>query len=557
MYNQRKIQEIKKERDKYEKEVVERALKNVPERDRTFTNLSGIEVKRLYTPEDVKGKDYLRDIGFPGQYPYTRGVFPAGFRGREWTRRQVCGFGTPVETNGRLRFLFDNGQTGFSVVFDHPTANNLDSDHELAVGFVGREGCPMDTLWDMQTLLEGLDQKAISANLITGSPSVFAMYLAVADERGVPWDCLRGTLQNFVLTGFSHGPKVRDNMRYSVDQIEFTTQHMPFWNPLSVAVRNVRDAGCTAVQEMVFGLAGGMAYADHMIKRGHDIDRFASRITFFLNAHNDFFEEVAKYRAMRRMWAKIMRERYVAKDPRSWMMRFHVQTSGDSLTAQQPLNNIVRTSLQALAAVLGGAQSMHVNSVDEAFAIPTEDAAVLSLRTQQIILYESGVANTVDPLGGSYFLEHLTDRMEEEAWKLIEKIDGMGGMVEACVAGWVSRQTQDAAWEYQKQVEKKERVIVGVNEFSSREEGVPIEIFELDAELERRQVERLKKVLRERDEAQAEKAKKNLLEVCCSAENSMPATIEAVKAYVTVGEIGSIYDQACGQAFTSACASKS
>ncbi len=556
MYDKEKLDEIKEEREKYEKEVVEKTLRNKPEQNRNFTNLSGIEVKRLYTPGDVKDQDYLRDIGFPGQYPYTRGVFPAGFRGREWTRRQVCGFGTPVETNERLRFLFDNGQTGFSVVFDHPTANNLDSDHELAAGFVGREGCPIDTLWDMQTLLEGLDQKKISANLITGSASVFAMYLAVADERGVPYDCLKGTLQNFVLTGFSHGGKVRDNMRYSVDQMEFASHHIPLWNPLSISVRNVRDAGCTAVQEMAFGLAGGIDYADHMIKRGLDIDQFASRITFFLNAHNDFFEEVAKYRAMRRMWAKIMKERFGAKDPRSWMMRFHVQTSGDSLTAQQPLNNIVRTSLQALSAVLGGVQSMHVNSVDEAFAIPTEDAAVLSLRTQQIILYESGAANTVDPLGGSYYVENLTDRMEEKCWKLIDKIDSMGGMTEACASGWVARQTQDAAWEYQRQVDSRERIIVGVNEFQSEEDRVPIEVFELDAALEKKQVERLKKVLKERDEAKAEKARKELLDVCRGSENSMPATIEAVKAYVTVGEIGRIYDEAFGQEYSASCASK-
>jgi methylmalonyl-CoA mutase N-terminal domain/subunit len=408
----------------------------------------------------------------------------------------------------------------------------------------------------MQTLLEGLDQREISANLITGQPSVYAMYLAVADERGVPWDCLRGTLQNFVLTGFSHGPKVKDNMRYSVDMIDFAARHQPFWNPLSISVRNVRDAGCTAVQEMAFGLAGGMAYIDHMLERGHEIDKFASRITFFLNAHNDLFEEVCKYRAMRRMWARIMKERYGAKNPKSWMMRFHVQTSGDSLTAQQPLNNIVRTSLQALAAVLGGAQSMHVNSVDEAFAIPTEEAAVLSLRTQQIILYESGVANTVDPLGGSFYIENLTDRMEEEARKLVEKIDGMGGMVEACASGWVARQTQDAAWEYQKQVENKERIIVGVNEFKGREEDIPIDVFEIDPLLEKKQVERLKKVLNERDQAKAEKAKRNLLEVCRGRENSMPATIEAVKAYVTVGEIGRIYDEAFGREFSSSCASR-
>ncbi len=556
MYEKKKLEEIKKERERYEKTTLEKVLSKVPEKDRKFTNLSGIEIKRLYTPEDVKSSDYLGDIGFPGEYPFTRGVFPGGFRSREWTRRQVCGFGTPVETNERLRFLFENGQTGFSVVFDHPTNNNLDSDHELSVGFVGREGCPIDTLWDMQTLLEGLDQREISANLITGSPSLYAMYLAVADEREVPRDCLRGTLQNFALTGWSSGPKVRDNMRYSVDQLDFAALHQPLWNPLSISVRNVRDGGCTAVQEAAFGLAGGIAYIEHMLKRGHDIDKFASRITFFLNAHNDLFEEVAKYRAMRRMWARILREHFGAKDPRSWMMRFHVQTSGDSLTAQQPLNNIVRTSLQALAAVLGGAQSMHVNSVDEAFAIPTEDAAVLSLRTQQIILYESGVANTVDPLGGSYFVEHLTDRIEEEVNQLIEKIDGMGGMVEACASGWVARQTQDSAWEYQKQVERNERIVVGVNEFQSEKESMPIEVFEVDPVLEKKQIERLKKVLKERDEAKAEKAKKDLLDVCRGKENTMPATIEAVKAYVSVGEIGGIYDEALGEDLSNACASQ-
>lgn len=544
MFRDDSIKEIKEAKKKYDEEVVSRLLEKNPETTPKFTTISNQEIDRLYTPENIPELDYLKDLGFPGVYPFTRGLHPTGYRGRHWTRRQVCGYGTAEETNERVKFLASQGQTGFSVVFDHPTNTNVDSDDELAEGFIGKEGTAIDTLQDMRDLFKGIEITGASINLITASPSLLAMFIVVAEEKGLPLCELRGTIQNDVLSGTYHRAiDIHLSMRVAVDVIEYCGRYMPLWHPVSIAVRNTRDAGCTAIQEMAFGLASAIAYTEWTVKRGLDIDEFAPRISFFLNAHNDFFEEVAKYRAMRRMYAKIMKERFGAKNPRSMMMKFHVQTSGDSLTAQQPHNNIVRASLQGLAAVLGGAQSLHINSFDEAYAIPTADAATLSLRTQQIILYESGAGNTVDPLGGSYFVETLTNKMEEEAWGLIDKIEKMGGMVEACNNGWVQNQVADAAWEYQKQVESKEKSIVGVNCFVS-EEKPQFDVFELDPYFAKKQINRITKVKRERDQKRFHRAYENLLEACVGNGNTMPATIEAVKAFVTVGEIGKIYAEA-------------
>lgn len=544
MFREDKIKEIEEAKKKYNEEVVSSVLKKNPEIAPRFTTISNQEIDRLYTPDNASALDYLKDLGFPGVYPFTRGLHPTGYRGKHWTRRQVCGYGTAEETNERVKFLASQGQTGFSVVFDHPTNTNVDSDDELAEGFIGKEGTAIDTIQDMRDLFKDIEIKGASINLITASPSLLAMFIAVAEEKGIPLCELRGTIQNDVLSGTYHrNIDIHLSMRVAVDVIEYCGRHMPLWHPVSIAVRNTRDAGCSAIQEMAFGLASAIAYTEWTLKRGIEIDQFAPRISFFLNAHNDFFEEVAKYRAMRRMYARLMKERFGAKDPRSTMMKFHVQTSGDSLTAQQPYNNIVRASLQGLAAIMGGAQSLHINSFDEAYAIPTADAATLSLRTQQIILYESGVANTIDPLGGSYFVETLTNKMEEEAWALIEKIEKLGGMVEACNSGWIQSQVADSAWEYQKQVEKKEKFIVGVNLFVS-EEKPQFDVFELDPYFANKQIDRVTKFKRERDQKQFQGAYEHLVQVCMSEENTMPATIEAVKAYATVGEIGKIYQEA-------------
>jgi methylmalonyl-CoA mutase N-terminal domain/subunit len=502
---------------------------------------SGLPLKPLYTPLDVEGTDYLRDLGFPGSYPFTRGVFPAGHRLREWTRRQVVGLGTAEETNRRLKRLFAEGQTGFSVC--GMGYQSYDSDDERSLGHLGRGGVWIDTLADMETLLDGIDMEAISLNQIGASIPVFAMLLAVAERRGIPWDRLRGTIQNWAVPG-GEGPELRGNG--SIDIIEFCATHMPRWNHTSISVRNTRDSGATAPQEIAFGLYQGAFSVRAARARGLDVDAFAPRLSFFLSAESDFLEEVAKFRAMRRMWAGLMRERFRARDPRSWTMRFHVQTSALSLTAQEPLMNLIRSALHALAAVLGGAHSMSVNSFDEALAIPTELSATLSLRTQEIILHESGVAKVIDPLGGSYCVEALTRQLEDEAGKLLEKLEAMEPFA---AFRWMDEQTEEEAARRQRAIEAGQRVVVGVNRFRAEDEaGSPgLPLFEYDPAWRDKQIARLRKVRAERDPALAEKARKRLAEAYREKANIIPPMVEAVKAYLSIGEIARVREEGLGE----------
>lgn len=544
------IDRIGKQQKKWEREIVSLVAARWPERKETFTNTSEVDIKRVYTPVDVRGTDYLRDIGFPGSYPFTRGVHPTGYRGRYWTRRQVAGYHTAVETNERLRYLTRHGQSGLNIVFDMPTHFGLDSDAPLAVGEVGKEGVAIDTLRDMEDLFEGIDIEQVSTSLITGGSALFCMYLAVAEKRGIPYEKLRGTLQNDMLI-FMHSCNILvmpiDGMlRMLGDVFEYCTKHVPRWWPLNIAGYNNREAGASAVQEIGFSLASAIAYIELLLERGLDIDEIAPRISFFLSAHNDFFEEIAKYRAIRRMWAKLMKERYGAKSPFSMAMRFHTQTAGSTLTAEQPYNNIIRSTIQALAAVLGGTNSLHTNSFDEAYSLPTEQAAQIALRTQQIIAEESGVTNTIDPLGGSYYVEALTNELERRARELIDEVEQRGGMIKACDDGWVLQQKDKFVKKYYDSIESGERTLVGVNKYRTSERQ-KIPVFELDPAYEKKQLERLNEVRRTRDEAAVKSALKRLREVLESGENSIEATIEAVKAYASVGEVAGVAREVYGE----------
>jgi methylmalonyl-CoA mutase N-terminal domain/subunit len=512
-----------------------------PERQEAARTQSGLPLKPLYTPLDVEGGDYLRDLGFPGGYPFTRGVVPTGYRGREWTRRQVVGLGTAEETNQRLKRLFAEGQTGFSVC--GMGYQSYDSDDERSLGHLGRGGVWIDTLADMETLLDGIDMETVSLNQIGASIPIFAMILAVAERRGIPWERLRGTIQNWVEPG-GEGPALRGNG--ALDIIEFCTTHMPGWNHTSISVRNIRDSGATAPQEMAFGLYQGAFTVRAAMARGLDVDAVAPRISFFLSAESDFLEEVAKFRAMRRMWARLMRERFGARAPRSWVMRFHVQTSALSLTAQQPLNNVIRSTLHALAAVLGGAHSLSVNSFDEALAIPTEFSATLSLRTQEIILHESGVTQVIDPLGGAYCIEALTDLLEAEAQKLLEKLDAMGPET---AFRWIDEQTEEEAARRQRAIDSGERVVVGLNRFRAGDEGGPpgMPLFEYDPGWRDKQIARLRRVRAARDPGLAEAAKRQLAAAYRERVNIILPMVEAVKAYLSIGEIARIREQVLGE----------
>lgn len=521
---------------------VEEVRKEFPE-SRPLKTASGLPRKRLYTPLDTASLDYLKDLGFPGEYPFTRGVHPTGYLTKEWTRRQVIGLGTAEETNERLRFLISQGQTGFSVC--GMGYQSYDSDDERAYGFVGKGGVWIDTLADIETLFSGIDMEKISINQIGYSIPCFAMILAVAQQRRIDIGTLQGTIQNTVLFG-GEGPERWGNG--SVDIIEFCARRMPRWNHTSVSVRNQRDSGLTASQEIAFGLWEGTMVIRAVMARGVPIDDFAPRISFFLSAENDFLEEVAKFRAMRRMWARLTRERFGAKDPRSWLLRFHVQTSAINLTARQPLNNLVRSTLHALAAVLGGAQSLSVNSFDEALAIPTKAAAVLSLRTQQIILEESGVANVIDPLGGAYCIEALTNQLEEEAGKLLSFL---AELPDKKAREWIERTVEDECYKRQQRIDTGEQVVVGVNKFVMEEEDelglAPVEILEYDPAWHHKQVARLEKVKRERDPRKAEEAKTKLKEAYQQKVNIIPPMIEAVKAYLSIGEIAKVREEALGE----------
>src|SRR5687767_14562437 len=511
--------------------------------ERAFQTVSGRPIDEHYTEASIAPLDYERDLGDPGQFPYTRGIHPTGYRGKLWTMRQFAGFGTPEETNERYKQLLDAGGTGLSVAFDLPTLMGRDPDHPLALGEVGRCGVSVMSLADMEALFEGIDLGAVSTSMTINSPApmLLAMYLVVAERQGVPWTALTGTLQNDILKEFIAQKEFiyppRPSMRLVTDVFGFCTEHVPKWNTISVSGYHIREAGATAAQELAFTLRDGIEYVQWGIDAGLDVDRFAPRISFFFNAHNDFLEEIAKYRAARRIWARVMRERFGAKSERTLQLRFHTQTAGVSLTVQQPLNNIVRVAIQALAGVLGGTQSLHTDAYDEALALPTDRAALIALRTQQIIAEETGVPNTVDPLGGSYFVESLTKKMEDGTYEYFDKIDSMGGMVEAIEKGFPQREIQESAYQYQKAVERGEQTIVGVNKYSMEGERTEVPILVIDEGVRERQVERLERAKSRRDAGEVANSLEKLKRAARDGENTMPATIEAVRAYATLGEI--------------------
>ncbi|MEM0058624.1 MAG: methylmalonyl-CoA mutase family protein [Candidatus Bathyarchaeia archaeon] len=538
--------------DAWEREVVAKSLERLPERGE-FSTSSDIPVNRLYTPLDVAHIDYLENLGFPGVYPFTRGIYPTMYRARLWTMRQYAGFGTAEQTNQRFKYLLSQGQTGLSVAFDFPTQVGYDCDHPMARGEVGRAGVSVSTLRDMEIIFDGIPLDRITTSMTINAPAavLLAMYIVVGEKQGIPRNMLDGTVQNDILKEYvARGMYIfppKPSMRLVTDIFEYCAKNVPKWNAISISGYHIREAGATAVQEVAFTFANAIAYVQAAIDRGLNVDQFAGRLSFFFAAHNNLFEEVAKFRAARRLWAKIMRERFKARNPASWMLRFHTQTSGVSLTAQQPLNNIIRVTLQALAAVLGGTQSLHTNSFDEAYALPSEQAVTIALRTQQIIAYESGVADTIDPLGGSYYVEYLTNQIEEKAAEYIERIDEMGGAVAAIEKGFMQREIMESAYRYQKEVESKKRIVVGVNEFIS-EEKTPITILRIDPEVEKKLIERLNEVKRQRNNA---KVKENLEKLRRAAEkedeNLMPHIIEAVKEYATLGEICNVLREVFGE----------
>ena len=507
-----------------------------------FATASGVPLRCAYTPADLADWDYQRDAGYPGQFPFTRGIHPSLYRSRFWTMRQYAGFGTAAESNARFRYLLSQGQTGLSVAFDLPTQIGLDSDHPLACGEVGRVGVAIDSLEDMEALFAGIPVERVSTSMTINAPAaiLLALYFAVAEKQGVGLDKLSGTVQNDILKEYiARGTYIyplEPALRIVTDIFAFCHDHAPEWNTISISGYHMREAGSTAVQEVAFTLANAATYVEAAVRRGLAVDDFAPRLSFFLNAHNDLLEEVAKFRAARRLWARLVRERFKAQNPRSWIFRFHTQTAGSTLTAQQPDVNIVRVTLQALAAVLGGTQSLHTNARDEALALPTEGSALVALRTQQIIAAESGVANTIDPLAGSYAVEKLTSEIEEGAREYLRRIDAMGGMLRAIASGYVQREIQQAAFEYQKSVESGECVVVGVNRYQD-ERTAPLAILRIDPEGERAQVERLRKLRARRDAARVNSALRQVEESARSEQNLMPAILEAVKAYATVGEI--------------------
>jgi methylmalonyl-CoA mutase, N-terminal domain len=510
-----------------------------------WTTVSGAPVEPLSGPDSQPGFDFDRDLGWPGEYPYTRGVHPTGYRGKLWTMRQFAGFGTAKQTNERFHYLLDHGQTGLSTAFHLPTLYGYDSDHHMARGEVGKCGVAIDSLRDMEVLFDGIDLGLVTTSMTINStaPIALAMYLAVAEKHGTSWDRVGGTLQNDILKEYIAQKEYifppRPSMRLITDQFSFCAKHVPRWNTISISGYHIREAGSTALQELAFTLRDGVEYVKYGIEAGLPVDEFAPRLSFFFNSHNDFFEEIAKFRAARRVWAKTMRERFGAKDPRSWMCRFHTQTAGCSLTAQQPYNNVVRTAIQALAGVLGGTNSLHTNSLDETLALPTDFAVKLALRTQQVIAHESGVANTIDPFGGSYFMEDLTTKMERGCFDYFRRIDELGGMVEAIEAGFPQREIMDAAYAYQRALDTGEKIVVGVNEFIDDVEQ-PLDTLYIDDAVEGQQKEALAELRRTRDGKAVMSSLAVLRQACADGRNVMPPLIEAVKTYATVGEISDV-----------------
>jgi methylmalonyl-CoA mutase N-terminal domain/subunit len=529
-------------KQRWEREVVEPTLRKSPERKGPFTTISGRSIERLYTAEDVEGLDYDRDINNPGEFPYVRGIHPTGYRGKLWTMRQFAGFGTPEETNQRYKDLIAAGGTGLSVAFDLPTLMGRDPDHELCLGEVGKCGVSIMSLADMERLFAGISLSDITTSMTINSPApmIFAMYLVVAEQQGADWKTISGTIQNDILKEFIAQKEYifppRASMRLITDIFAFCAKEVPKWNTISVSGYHIREAGSTSLQELAFTLRDGLEYVQYGVDAGLDVDDFVPRMSFFFNSHSDFFEEIAKYRAARKLWAEAMKNRFGAKNPRSWALRFHTQTAGVSLTAQQPYNNVVRTALQALAAVLGGTNSLHTNSLDEALALPTKETATIALRTQQIIAHESGVTNVVDPLGGSYFIEKLTQDMIDGTLKYWATIDGMGGMVEAIERGFPQKEVAEASYQFQKAVESKEKIIVGVNDFVQTDEK-QIEILYIDDTASEVQLKRLAELKQSRDNARVAQTLAALKEVAQGSGNTMVPLLECVRAYATVGEM--------------------
>ena len=557
MFDEEELAEIRESQGEWESERLDPVLSKHGERQERFGTVSNMDVERLYTPEDVATLDYDEDLGFPGEPPYTRGVYPTMYRGRTWTMRQFAGFGTAEETNKRFHYLIEEGQTGLSTAFDMPTLMGIDSDHRMANGEVGKEGVAVDTLRDMEILFDGIDLDEISTSF-TINPSavvIYAMYLALADEQGVDRSEIRGTLQNDMFKEFIAQKEwvvpPEPSLKITTDVIEYSAEQTPKFKPVSVSGYHIREAGSTAVQELAFTLADGMAYVEDCLDRGMDVDEFGPTLSFFFNSHNSLFEEVAKFRAARRIWARIMDEWYDAESEAARQLKFHTQTAGQSLTAQQPLNNIVRVTIQALAGVLGGTQSLHTNSYDEALALPSEDAVRVSLRTQQIIAEESGAADIVDPMGGSFAIEALTDQVEQEAMEYIEEIKSLGdgsmraGVLKGIEDGYFQREIQDAAYEYQQRVERGEETVVGVNEYEIEEDTEP-EILTVDEDTQERQRDRLAEVKADRDDEAVDAALAAVADAVDNDENVVPAVVEAVKAYATMGEIMSVFEEKYG-----------
>ncbi|UCG36535.1 MAG: methylmalonyl-CoA mutase family protein [Candidatus Bathyarchaeota archaeon] len=547
-----KPQSLKWEKERWKRETLDKALSRSRERKDTFVTDAGLPLERIYSPIDVEDLDYIRDLGFPGKYPYTRGVYATMYRGRLWTMRQYAGYGTAEQTNQRFRYLLEQGQTGLSIAFDFPTQIGLDCDQPLAMGEVGKVGVSVGSLKEMETLFEQIPLHEITTSMTINAPAavLLAMYIAIAQKQGIVQSVLGGTTQNDILKEYvARGMYIyppKPSMKLVTDIFEYCSKHMPRWNIISISGYHMREAGATAVQEVAFTLANGIAYVQAAIQRGLDLDAFARRLSFFFACHNNLLEEIAKFRAARRLWARIMKEKFGAKKASSWQMRFHTQTSGVALTAQQPHSNIVRVTIQALAAALGGTQSLHTNSFDEAYALPSQEAVTIALRTQQIIAHESGVIDTVDPLAGSYCIEALTRQVEEEAMHYIEKIDSQGGAVSAIEKGYMQREITESAYRYQKEVESGERIVVGVNSFRSKEAA--IKHLRVDPNVERKVVDQMKQLRRNRDNVRVEKALDRVYKMAMDGEeNLVPPILSAVKEYATIGEICGRLQQVYGE----------
>ena len=550
MFKEDQLKKVEKEKKKWIEDL-SKILCETPERLPRFTTVSDLEIKGLYTPDDTKDIDYSKDIGFPGVYPFTRGVQPSMYRGRLWTMRMFSGLGGPEETNKRFHYLLTHGETGLSIAFHYPTLMGYDSDSPMSRGEIGKCGVAIDTLKDMEILFDGIPLDKVTTSMTINPPAsiLLAMYIVVAEKQGTSKKEIGGTIQNDMLKEFIAQKTFmlppKPSLRIIVDTIDYCTKEVPRWNTISISGYHIREAGATAIQELAFTLADGIAYVEAAMERGLNVDDFAPRLSFFFDSHIDFFEEIAKFRAARRIWAKIMRERFMAKNPHSWMLRFHTQTAGCSLTAQQPYNNVVRTAYEALAAVLGGTNSLHTNSLDETYAIPTEEAATVALRTQQILAEETGVGNTIDPLAGSYFVEALTRQIEEQAWEYIRKIDEMGGMVAAIERGFPQAEIAESAYKFQRQIDAGEKVVVGVNKYAT--DHPPIMIWRMKPEIEERQLRRLREVKQTRNNQKVKELLNQIRMVSKNGENLMPHLISAVREYATIQEICDVWRDVFGR----------